>query len=67
MALEYQRVGNEESMRYRICKPQGVFRHLYNDKGFIDFFVEFREAVEFMKWRSFGENLIEQTERYFGL
>lgn len=53
-------------MRYRICKTRGVFWHLYNDKGFIDMFAEFREAVFAMEARAFPEGLIEEIRNRYG-
>lgn len=54
-------------MRYRIYKPDGsIFWYLMNDKGFIDVFGEFKEAVEFMKRRSFAETLLSQINQHFG-
>jgi len=66
VALEYQRVGNEERMRYRICKPEGVLWHLYNDKGFIDVYRYWDDAVLAMNMRYFPEILIEEIRNRYG-
>ncbi len=53
-------------MRYRICKPEGVLWHLYNDKGFIDVYRYWDDAVLAMNMRYFPEILIEEIRNRYG-